>query len=181
MAHEQQQDFFRKVKENYPRFFKDVKVLDIGSLDINGNTKHFFEYPFFYIGVDLAPGRNVDVVCPAHLFDSGYQFDVVTSAECFEHDMYWVRTLQNMIRLLKPGGLMFWSCASDGRAEHGTLRTSPQDAPLLEGVSNEWANYYKNLNSHDIEFSINVRELFVDYQFLTNDITHDLYFVGIKK
>ena len=39
MAHGQQQNFFLRVKEAFPKYFRDVKVLDIGSLDINGNTK----------------------------------------------------------------------------------------------------------------------------------------------
>ena len=176
MAHKEQQDFFAYVKSMYPSYFKDGKVLDVGSLDINGNTKHFFEQPFSYIGLDLAAGPNVDVVCPAHLFDCGYKFDVVTSAECFEHDMYWVRTIQNMIRLLRPGGLMFWSCASDGRPEHGTARTTPQDAPLLV-----WPDYYRNLNDQDVRCAIDVDSIFSTYEFQVNNNTHDLYFFGIKR
>ena len=181
MAHTEQQDFFKRVKESYPSYFKDVKVLDIGSLDINGNIKHFFDYPFYYIGLDLAPGKNVDVVCPAHLYDSGFQFDVVTSAECFEHDMYWVRTIQNMIKLLKPGGLMMWTCASEGRPEHGTIRTTPSDAPFLKDVSSIWGNYYKNLTEQDIQTAINIKEYFSVYGFEYNNVTHDLYFYGIKR
>jgi len=178
MAHKQQQDFFASIKAAYPNYFKDVKVLDVGSLDINGNTKHFFEQPFSYIGLDLAAGPNVDVICPAHLFDCGYKFDVVTSAECFEHDMYWVRTIKNMIRLLRKGGLMFWSCASDGRPEHGTARTTPSDAPLLTG---EWSNYYRNINEQDVRGAIDVDNLFSSYGFIVNNETHDLYFWGIKR
>jgi len=61
MAHLQQQNFVKKVKEKYPKFFTDVSVLDIGSLDINGNVKHFFSHPYRYVGVDLCEGKNVDV------------------------------------------------------------------------------------------------------------------------
>ena len=101
MAHIKQQEFFAKVKTLFPEFFMDVTVLDVGSLDINGNTKHFFDQPFYYIGIDLYAGKNVDVVCPAHLYKSGFQFDVIMSSECLEHDMYYARTLQNMLQLLK--------------------------------------------------------------------------------
>ena len=48
MAHEQQKNFFKRVKEKYPKYFTDVKVLDIGSLDINGSIKDVFDYPFYY-------------------------------------------------------------------------------------------------------------------------------------
>ena len=181
MAHEQQKEFFRRVKSKYPRFFTDVKILDIGSLDINGNTKDLFEHPYYYVGLDLAKGENVDVVCPGHLYDSGFLFDVVTSSECFEHDMYYSRTLQNMIRLLRSGGLMVFTCATEGRPEHGTLRTSPSDAPFLSSIDEKWANYYKNLKEEDIRASIDINNTFSDFGFEVEEETRDLYFWGIKK
>ena len=39
MAHKEQRDFCFRVKNIYPDFFKNKKVLDIGSLDVNGNSK----------------------------------------------------------------------------------------------------------------------------------------------
>ena len=68
MSHFQQQEFFKRVKNHFPNYFNDVKVLDIGSLDINGNIKHLFSHPYYYVGLDLANGPNVDVVCPGHLY-----------------------------------------------------------------------------------------------------------------
>ena len=184
MAHEAQQNFFREVKLRFPKYFTDVKVLDIGSLDINGNTRHFFSHPFSYCGVDLALGNNVDVACPGHLFESSYQFDVVMSGECFEHDLYYGRTILNMIKLLKPKGLMIFTCASTGRPEHGTLRTSPDNAPFLAGMSEKWANYYKNLTEDDIRCFLDVDGIFEDYYFQESHCGHignDLYFWGIKR
>jgi len=181
MAHLQQQNFVKRVKEKYPKFFTDVSVLDIGSLDINGNVKHFFSHPFRYVGVDLCEGKNVDVVSPGHLYKSGFLFDVVTSTECFEHDMYYPRTIQNMISLLKTGGLFFFTCASKGRPEHGTLKTTPENAPFLKSINEKWANYYKNLEEEDIRAIINIDDVFIDYGFEYEPITCDLYFWGIKK
>jgi SAM-dependent methyltransferase len=181
MAHAYQQDFFTRVKRAYPQYFTDVKVLDIGSLDLNGNAKHFFTFPYYYVGVDLGEGKNVNVVCPGHLFDCGFQFDVVMSAECFEHDMYYARTLQNMVRLLRPGGLMVFTCASDGRPEHGTLKSLPQDAPFLNNISEKWGNYYKNLNETDIRLVMDVNNIFSSFNFEYERTSHDLYFWGIKK
>jgi SAM-dependent methyltransferase len=181
MAHEQQRDFFRKVKQLNPQFFTDVKVLDIGSLDINGNNRHVFEHPYSYIGVDLNEGDNVDVISPGHLYDSGYLFDVVMSSECFEHDMYYARTLQNMIKLLKPNGLLIFTCASTGRPEHGTLRSNPSDAPFLLGMSEKWANYYKNLTEDDIRSVVDINNTFTSFEFSYEPTSCDLYFWGIKK
>jgi SAM-dependent methyltransferase len=186
MAHKSQQLFFQSVKKKYPSFFTDVKILDIGSLDINGNIKHLFKQPYYYIGVDLFEGKNVNVVCPGHLYDSGFQFDIVVSGECFEHDMYYGRTIQNMVKLLKPGGLMMFTCASTGRAEHGTLNTTPKDAPFLASMNPKWANYYKNLTEDDIRSVINIDEHFMvnEYSFAEKPSGfggNDLYFYGIKK
>ena len=186
MAHPSQQVFFQSVKNKYPSFFSDVKVLDIGSLDINGSIKHLFNAPYYYTGVDLFEGNNVDVVCPGHLYDSGFQFDVVTSAECFEHDFYYARTINNMIRLLKSGGLMIFTCASTDRAEHGTLRTTPSDAPFLQHMNEKWANYYKNLTEDDIRAAVDIDKYFKpnEYMFLEQPCGfggNDLYFYGIKK
>jgi hypothetical protein len=181
MAHEQQKNFFKRVKEKYPKYFTDVKVLDVGSLDFNGSIKDLFEFPFYYIGLDLGHGKNVDVVCPGHLYDCGFQFDVVASGECFEHDMFYVRTIHNMVRLLKSNGMMIFTCASTGRHEHGTLRTTPEDSPFLSYGGKKWENYYKNLSEDDIRTVIDVDDIFVDYKFEYNPETFDLYFWGIKK
>lgn len=183
MSHPSQQNFFSWIKERYPKYFTDVKVVDIGSLDINGNNKIHFDHPFYYIGVDLAPGENVDVVCPGHLYNSGFLFDTVISSECFEHDMYYARTLQNMIKLLRPGGLMVFTCASTGRLEHGTLKTNPEDAPFLEQMGEKWANYYKNLTEDDIRACIDINNTFIHYEFFEQESGmegNDLYFYGIK-
>jgi hypothetical protein len=72
------------------------------------------------------------------------------------------------------------SCATTGRLEHGTLRTTPQDAPLLRQIDDEWANYYKNITEDDIRKAVHVDSLFHEYSFTVNHETHDLYFYGIK-
>ena len=184
MAHKAQQDFFLSVRDKLPEYFTDVRVLDIGSLDINGNTRHFLKQPYYYIGLDLDKGSNVDVVCPAHLYDCGFQFDLIMSGECFEHDMFYPKSIKNLIRLLKPGGLFVFTCASTGRPEHGTLRTSPENAPFLEKYGEEWCSYYKNLTENDIREVINIEETFSSFYFqesFSGYIGNDLYFWGIKK
>ena len=184
MSHQAQQQFFQSVKDKFPHFFTDVKVLDIGSLDINGNHKHFFTQPYYYQGLDLAPGPNVDIVCPGHLYDCGFQYDTVISGEVFEHDRYYARTFLNMIKLVKSGGLVAFTCASTGRPEHGTLRTTPQDAPFLAGIDEKWANYYKNLTEDDFRMVVDIDANFSQYEFKEEFCGwegNDLYFWGIKK
>ena len=184
MAHQAQQDFFARVKEQFPNYFTDVRVLDIGSLDINGSNRKLLKQPYYYIGLDLDKGKNFDVVCPAHLYDAGFQFDTIISGECFEHDMFYPDSLKNIVRLLKPNGLFLFSCASTGRPEHGTLKTSPENAPFLKEYGEEWCNYYKNLTEKDIRDVLDIESIFDEFYFqesFSGYIGNDLYFWGIKK
>ena len=106
------------------------------------------------------------------------------SGECFEHDMFYQKSLQNLIRLLKPNGLFVFSCASTGRPEHGTLKTLPDNAPFLKEYGEEWCNYYKNLTELDIREVIDIENTFSDFYFqesFSGYIGNDLYFWGIKK
>ena len=67
MAHTEQRNFCKSVKAKYPDFFKNKKVLDIGSLDINGSNRDLFEN-CDYIGLDVGEGKNVDIISIGHLF-----------------------------------------------------------------------------------------------------------------
>lgn len=178
MAHPEQADFCKSVKKKFPFLFKGVNVLDIGSLDINGNNRYLFEGYGSYTGIDVGDGKNVDIVCKGHEFDSGmFKFDIVISTECFEHDQHWKETITNGIRLLKSGGLLLFTCATTGRHEHGTTRTTPQDSPLTLGIFND---YYQNLTEQDIKSIPRFAESFREYEFSVNMGTKDLYFWGIK-
>jgi SAM-dependent methyltransferase len=177
MAHPEQAVFCTFVRDRFPEKFKGVSVLDIGSLDINGNNRYLFT-DYTYTGIDVGPGKNVDIVSKGHEFKSEHQFDVVISTECFEHDQHWRLTLQNAVSLTKPGGLFMFTCATTGRHEHGTSRTTPQDAPLSHGIFND---YYHNLTSDEIEDAIDIPGEFSEWHFGTNDNTKDLYFYGIKR
>ena len=180
MAHKEQKDFCLKVKNIFPNSFKQKVCLDVGSLDINGSNRFLFNN-CSYTGIDIGPGRNVDVVAIAHEFNAPDNFyDTIISTECFEHDMHYEKTIKNIIRMLKPNGLFLFTCATTGRKEHGTARTSPEDAPLTHNFSS-WTNYYKNLTEHDFISIDNFSSSFSKLHFEVNDISKDLYFYGIKK
>jgi hypothetical protein len=57
MAHPQQAEFVAYCRLQYPQNFKDCKVLEVGSLDINGSIRDFFT-DCQYIGVDLGEGQG---------------------------------------------------------------------------------------------------------------------------
>lgn len=180
MAHVEQVQFCSKVRQQFPEYFKNKKVLDVGSLDINGNNRYLFE-DCSYLGIDIGEGKNVDRVCIAHEFDEpDSSYELIISAECFEHDMHYDKTIKNIVRLLGSGGMFIFTCATEGREEHGTRRSKPQDAPFLNNYDT-WGDYYKNLTEQDIRNVIDVDGIFEKYQFEVNEISHDLYFFGIKK
>lgn len=178
MAHQAQRDFVQKVKDRFGKYFSNQSVLEIGSLNINGTLRDFFvDCP--YIGLDVEEGNGVDIVCEGQNYAApSNSFDVVCSAECFEHNPYWVETFQNMIRLCKPNGLIFFTCATDGRPEHGTSRSMPSDSPLT--VKHGW-EYYRNLNENDFRQFIPIAQHFEQHEFEVNQPFKDLYFWGIKR
>ena len=179
MAHKEQAEFCTKVKNLLPQFFENKKVLDVGSLDINGNNKFLFKN-CDYTGIDIGHGKNVDYVTKTHEYDAPSEYyDVIISTECFEHDMFYELSIENSYRMLKKGGLFLFTCATTGRPEHGTRKTTPQDAPLLLNYAS-WSDYYKNLTEEDIKKFHKVSELYSDYKFEVNNESHDLYFYGIK-
>jgi SAM-dependent methyltransferase len=197
MAHSTQQDFISYVKNKFPNLFENVKVLEIGSLDINGTMRSFFSN-CDYLGIDVGEGNGVDLVCQGQEYDAPDEsYDVCTSGECFEHNPYWAETFANMVRMCKSNGLVLFTCATTGRKEHGTTRTDSGSSPLTVGIGWE---YYKNLDEQDFRgsFEESFDEIFSEYEFhstedydnptdfIKNMRTYinpceDLYFWGIKK
>lgn len=181
MAHKEQREYFIGIKSKFHEYFQNKKVLDIGSLDINGNNRHLFEN-CEYIGLDVAPGKNVDVVSLAHQHNAPDEnFDVIITNDCFEHDMFYKETIKNIFRLLKPGGLLLFTCKTTGSAEHGTLRSDGGFSSPLTSKIPEWANYYRNITEEDIREILNIEESFSEFEFSVLNITFDLRFYGIKK
>lgn len=180
MSHKEQRDFFLQLRNQFPNYFQNCSVLDIGSLDINGNNRYLFQN-YSYIGVDIGAGKNVDVICKGHEYTSPTQFDLIISSECFEHDMFYKKTIANCVNLTKPGGMFTFTCASTGRAEHGTISSDIKSSPLTSKI-NEWNTYYKNLTEDDVKKSLNDWDsYFLDYYFEYSPVKCDLYFWGIKK
>ncbi len=178
MAHSEQFEFIAALKAAFPGFFLAARTLEIGSLDINGSVRRFFDGGS-YIGLDVAPGLGVDIVCPGQDYDApDNSFDTVISCEAMEHNPEWKQTMVNMIRLCRPGGLVVMTCATTGRKEHGTTRTSPADSPLTIGLGWE---YYRNLNARDFRKALALEESLEPIAFFANWASRDIYMVGFKR
>lgn len=87
------------------------RLLDVGAYDVNGNYRGQVPPQWKYIGLDIAHGPNVDIVCPAvpWPFKDG-EFDAVVSGQCLEHTFDPIRLTVEMGRVVRRGGLI-WLCA----------------------------------------------------------------------
>lgn len=178
MAHPEQRQFLRSLRMKFPNAFNTKSVLEVGSLNINGTVRDFIVSES-YVGIDVGPGKGVDVVCSGHEYDApDNSYNTVISCECFEHNPHWKETFANMHRLCKPEGYVIMTCATTGRKEHGTTRSHPNDSPLT--IQNGW-DYYMNLTQDDFLSNFDMNSLFSTYEFSVNEKSHDLYFWGIKK
>lgn len=95
---------------------QSIRLVEIGSRDLNGSLRTVAPPEFEYIGVDFSPGRGVDIVLdsPYHLPFCNEFADVVVSSSCFEHsELFWVLFIEIM-RITKPTGLFYLNAPSNG-------------------------------------------------------------------
>lgn len=197
MAHKEQKNYLDRIKEKFPEAFNGIKVLDIGSFDVNGNEEPWFDNCDF-IGLDIGPGKGVDVVCPANEYDAPDEsFDTIISCECWEHNPFYKESIQNAVRMLKSGGYFIFTCATTGRPVHGTSTQDKIDREkhvTAQGNSSDnwvtmpnvfredWdSEYYRNVTEEDIRSCIDLDKIFSSYEFEVETNHCDLYFWGIKK
>lgn len=86
-----------------------ISVVDVGSLDVNGNYRCMFPAPrYSYVGCDIVMGPNVDIVFddPDNWQDIG-QFDVVITSGTIEHVRDIYKFVRNLVSITKPGGLVY--------------------------------------------------------------------------
>lgn len=86
-----------------------LTIIDIGSQDINGNNRTQFNSPNWkYIGVDIVEGNNVDIVLkdPYKYPFENNSVDIVVSTNTFEHIEFPWKSMEEIARVIKPGGLI---------------------------------------------------------------------------
>ena len=108
-------------KETYLNPNEELKILDIGSFDKDGNYNYGLilnEKKWTYHGLDLKPGNNIDIVVEnAYDWEDEIEdetYDLVISGQAFEHIEFFWLTLEQVKRVLKPGGLFFLIVPSTG-------------------------------------------------------------------
>lgn len=197
MSHPAQIKFCKEIRRRYREHFIYANIIDCGSRDINGGNRWLFRRNLEtwnlkginrYTGIDIAFGKNVNVVGRAHEVLPQLQpylqqtwksevrdkpfwpIDVVISTEMLEHDLYWDKSLLAMYEILRPGGLLLITAAGDGRMEHGTHMSYPDKSP-------ETLDYYRNI-SNEMFTGILSETLFSEYDI--RQTNGDFQFAGIK-
>ena len=169
MAHTDQKDFCVRMKQRYPQLFANRQVLDVGSRDINGNNRFLFDTGS-YIGLDVNPGANVDLVGKIHTLDQpDGSYDFIVSTEMLEHDFYWEQSIKAMVRLLRKNGALLMTCGGENRGVHGLNNFTCPEAP----------NHYRNIGMTEFLLATEekMKHLVVEY----NPYKCDLYYFGIRR
>lgn len=144
VMHAEVEEFVGWVWERHPQYFLGRKVLEVGSLNVNGSVRKFFRR-CDYTGIDLGPGPGVDAVMHVADFPKiEARWEVVISCEAMEHDGRWFDSVVAMQRLIVPGGLLLVTCAGPERGVHGFKG-------MAEECSPHTLDHYRNLSRGDIE------------------------------
>ena len=120
-------EFF--IEHAEPTEFHGKRVLEVGSKYVNGSVRPFMERflkPDEYIGIDIEPGKFVDMVVPAEDIVKRFgeeSFDVIISTELLEHVRDWRVVINNMKASVKREGYVYITARSHGFPYHG----SPHD------------------------------------------------------
>jgi SAM-dependent methyltransferase len=114
-------DFIEKLFKKYPSVTGD-KVLEVGSLDVNGTVKDLLLTRYKkYTGIDMRIGPNVDLCINGHDIRKHFKkesFDMVFCVDTIEHDIEFWKTISNMKWVLKKGGWMILGAPSRGHPFH---------------------------------------------------------------
>lgn len=185
--HIEAREFTEFVRTILPRSFHNVRVLDAGGGDINGNNRFLFSWANSkdassqYVCNDIGPAPNVTIVSTTKdLPFPDKHFNTIISTECFEHDAQYAESLRKIVALLSDGGLFVFTCASTGRPEHGTRRTTPHDSWGTIGHHADFQDYYKNLTIDDIAKVLQLDSIFEHWSAYYHTHHHDLFFIGLK-
>lgn len=150
--------------ESAARNWSGRKVVEFGSRNVNGSVRPLFTGAE-YVGVDAAPGPDVDVVADASTW-TGKGFDCVVCCEVLEHTPKGAEIVAAARKTLKKGGVFIATCATTGRAPHSAV----------DGAAVRPGEYYRNVTRPTFE------KWLTDAKFSSWDITvrdGDLYCTAV--
>jgi len=116
-----------------------LRIIEIGSRDVNGTVRDLFPAAE-YVGLDLAEGPSVDVVCHAGEFVPDWPADIVICCEVLEHAVDWCELVAVGASWLRPGGRLIVTAAGAGREPHSAV----------DGCELRDGEYYGNIRLRDL-------------------------------
>jgi SAM-dependent methyltransferase len=114
------------------------RILEIGSLNVNGGARDLCAGATVFMGIDKAEGPGVDYAIDARYYKSPPSYDLVICTEVLEHDPEPAAILDCAARCLKTGGYLILTCASTGRKPHSAYGAEhPEPREYYGNVSPE--------------------------------------------
>lgn len=91
-------------------------VHDVGAQNVNGSLRDVLPPHLGYVGIDFVAGNGVDIVLadPYKLPFADASLDVIVCSSCFEHSQFFWLIFLEMMRVLKPHGLLYLNVPSNG-------------------------------------------------------------------
>jgi SAM-dependent methyltransferase len=91
-------------------------IVDIGSQDVNGSLRSVAPNNCKYTGIDFVEGKGVDVILtdPYSLPLEDESVDFVVSSSVLEHSEFFWLLFNEMLRILKPNGILYINAPSNG-------------------------------------------------------------------
>jgi len=114
--HDGAMQFAKQFFDLYVQNDNNTKIIDVGAQDVNGSLRAVAPKNCQYVGVDFVPGNGVDIVLedPYSLPFEGNSFDVCVCSSCFEHSEFFWLLFNELLRILKPAGLLYINVPSNG-------------------------------------------------------------------
>ncbi len=144
----QTKDFITKFLKEHP--MENPKVLDVGSLDVNGNLSGFFPD---YLSIDMREGPNVQQVLNAHDISSLGEFDLVFCFDMLEHDDKFWLTLEQIKKHLSVEGYLLigvpsLNCPIHDHPNDYYRFTEPAVKVMFEGMEDVYIEAQKDSPDH---------------------------------
>jgi hypothetical protein len=144
----------------------DGPVLEIGARNVNGSVRGLFGGRR-YIGSDIAPGDDVEIVASGAVIALPAPVAVVVTTETLEHASEAEAICRNAHQLLQPGGVFVVTCAGVGRTPHSAF----DGGPLRDG------EFYANVSAEDLGAWLSD---FASVSIEENHAAGDIYATAIK-
>jgi len=125
------------------------RVVEIGSLYVNGQVRDLFGQAESYVGVDIRAGNGVDVVADGATWRPQKPVDTVICIAVLEHAPEAEAICRATFEMLGPGGVLVLSAPTDGYPPHSWSGAAPLPGDfyrnLSEATLRNWLSDYAEL------------------------------------